>query len=389
MTRGSRMPLFAGLAVLVVALVVGGVVWFRHNFHQVEHTLALPPQGEARYNPLYLLKQTLQADGIRVDARQRLALDRHPLQAHDTLLLFNDPRVLATTQQDALLDWVEGGGHLILRTPPASPEDEVSVGLLEDLGVSISDRSQCMDLRVPGQEPHQEFCRGRRFSLYDVEPDLSWGDLKDGYVFMRLTYGEGHIDLLADLDFLGNGEFEVDEHGKLSAADGLRDVPHQALARQVLAPNYGRGTVHLIYAAEMPSLLRTLMSRYWMVWVPLLLALLGWLWSRMRRFGPLLPAPELARRSLLEHVRASGDHLYRHGRGVLLYLAVRQAFLARLRRRDPVAAALAGDAQVELIAQRFGLTPQAVRTALQTPSSHERAHFRERISTLIELRNRL
>jgi hypothetical protein len=109
----------------------------------------------------------------------------------------------------------------------------------------------------------------------------------------------------------------------------------------------------------------------------------------MRRFGSELPAPEMARRSLLEHVRASGDHIYRHGRGVLLYLAVRQAFFARLRRRDPVAAALTGDAQAELIAKRFGLTTAAVRNALQTPSSHERAHFRERISLLIELRNRL
>ena len=29
-----------------------------------------------------------------------------------------------------------------------------------------------------------------------------------------------------------------------------------ALARQVLSPNYGKGTMHLVYDAQMPSLLR-------------------------------------------------------------------------------------------------------------------------------------
>lgn len=389
MKVGSRALLFTGAALVVAVLIALCVIWFRQNFHQVEQFLPLPPKGEASYNPLYLLKKTLQSDGVPVNARQRLALDQNPLAPHDTLLLFNDPRVLSIDQQDALLEWVDAGGHLIVRTPPLGAEDQINIGLLDELGVFLADKGECATLTVAGLDPRKEFCGRRRFKLHDVEPELSWGDLKAGYVFARLAHGDGHVDVLAGLDALENGSVELDDGVKLTPTDGLREVQHQALARQLLAPNYKRGTVHLVYAAEMPSLLRLLISHYWMVWLPLLLALLGWLWSRMRRFGPELPAPEMARRSLLEHVRASGDHIYRHGRGVLLYLAVRQAFLARLRRRDPVAAALAGDAQAEMIAERFGLTASAVRSALQTPSSHERAHFRERISLLIELRNRL
>ena len=95
------------------------------------------------------------------------------------------------------------------------------------------------------------------------------------------------------------------------------------------------------------------------------------------------------RRSLLEHVRASGEHLYRYGRGVMLYSAVRQAFLARLRRRDPVAAALTGEPQVAAIAERTGLPADRIRTALHAPASHDRQAFRDRIALLIQLRNRL
>ena len=97
----------------------------------------------------------------------------------------------------------------------------------------------------------------------------------------------------------------------------------------------------------------------------------------------------LTRRSLLEHVRASGEHLYRYGRGVMLYAAVRQAFLARLRRRDAVAAALSGEPQVAALAERTGLPAERIRTALNAPASHDRQAFRDRIALLIHLRNRL
>jgi hypothetical protein len=81
--------------------------------------------------------------------------------------------------------------------------------------------------------------------------------------------------------------------------------------------------------------------------------------------------------------------LFRYGRGVLLYSAVRNAFLVRLRRGDPVAASLTGEPQIAAIAERFGMSDSAVRTALQTPAGHDKQAFRDRISTLIQLRNRL
>ncbi len=149
------------------------------------------------------------------------------------------------------------------------------------------------------------------------------------------------------------------------------------------------GTVHLVYAAQMPSLLRSVLLHGWPVWAPLLLALLAWLWARAQRFGPVVPAPAAERRSLLEHVRASGQHLSRYNKHPLLYQAVKHSFLARLRRRDPLTAALVGAAQAAALAQHFGLPLDTVQRALQSPASHDTAAFRERVATLIQLRNRL
>lgn len=382
------------IVLLAAAVIGGGVAWFLHTYEKVEREIALPPRGEAGYNPLYALKKALQVDGVKVESRQRLNLAAQQLGAHDTLLILNDPRTMTPVESRRLLEWVAGGGHLLVRTPPtAIHEEETSVPILEDIGIFLSDQSpECEPLQVEGQDSHIEFCSGRRFYFDEVEPELSWGDLQADYVYARLAHGKGHVDVLADFDFLTNkGSTDSGFLGmvKDDQSGGLRDGPHRALARQVLAPNYGQGTVHLVYAAQMPSLLRTVLTQGWPVWVPLALALLAWLWLRMQRFGPLRPSPPAERRSLLEHVRASGEHLFRYNKRALLYAAVRNSFLARLRRRDPVAAALSGEAQIGAIAERLNISADKIRTALQPPSSHDKPAFRDRISTLIQLRNRI
>lgn len=388
---GARIAL---IVVLAAAVIGGGVAWFLHTYEKVEREIALPPRGEAGYNPLYALKKALQADGVQVESRQRLNLAAQRLGARDTLLILNDPRTMNPVESRRLLEWVAGGGHLLLRTPPAaSHNQETSVPILEAIGVLLTDDApQCEPMQVEGQQHHVEFCNGRRFFFNEVEPELAWGDLQAAYVYARLAHGKGHVDVLADFDFLtnkGSADSGFLGMGKNGPSGGLRDGPHRALARQVLAPNYGQGTVHLVYAAQMPSLFRSVLTRGWPVWAPLLSALLAWLWLRMQRFGPLRPSPPAERRSLLEHVRASGEHLFRYHKRALLYAAVRDSFLSRLRRRDPVAAALSGEARIAAIAERVNISVDRIRTSLQPPSSHDKPAFRDRISTLIQLRNRL
>ncbi|WJI15446.1 DUF4350 domain-containing protein [Pseudoxanthomonas winnipegensis] len=382
-TRGAKPGLIA-LASGTVLFVL--VAWFVHTYERVAYRVDLPPAGEAAWNPLYVLKQALRADGVSVDARPRFDLEIAQLGRRDTLVLLDDPRYLDAARASALLDWVARGGHLVVRTPPGPAFGlHESMPLLEALRLTPMAVGDCAPFQVRGQPPHVEFCGARRFSFQGAQPVLAWGNLRDGYVYARLARGQGYVDVLADVDFLQNG-------GPARRGDdgsGLRAPTHQALARQVLAPNYGHGTMHLVYATRMPSLWRTVLERGWPVWAPLLLALLAWMMLRAQRFGPLLPPPAPARRSLLEHVRASGEHLYRYRRGVLLHAAARKAFLTRLRRRDPVAAALTGAAQADALARRFDLPAARVARALQSPTDRERREFADRISLLMFMRQRL
>ncbi|WP_433853263.1 DUF4350 domain-containing protein [Stenotrophomonas nitritireducens] len=370
------------LAVLLLAGVA--VMWFLRTYQRVCEQATLPAYGEPSFNPLFALRETLRRDGVEAETRRTLDLPAMRLQARDTVLLLDDPRQLAPEQVEQLADWVEYGGHLLLRMPRADEALDGERTLLGRFGITPSEAApRCQPWQVQGQEEHQEFCAGPRFTLGEnARAERRWGDAADDTLaYARLRYGSGRVDVLADMDFLRNGQDERDT--------GLRDQPHRDLARLVLAPNYGKGRMHLVYAAEAPSLWRTVLQRGWPIWLPLLLALLAWLWMRAQRFGPLLPSPRQERRSLLEHVRASGEHLHRYGKSPLLYDAVLQSFLARLRRRAPLAAALTGDAQLQAIADHLRWPLERVRLAMQLPPSRDDAALRERIALLIQMRNQL
>lgn len=381
--RGRKAGLMSALTVLGVLVGALAVWWFLENHHRVKEEIKLDPKGEASYNPLYALKLSLRGAGQRVESRQRLRLPEHALQPADTVLMVGDLRALPAGDAEALLDWVARGGHLIVTTPsPGVAIDDADVPVLTDLGIApYDDVPECMGLQVDKLEHHDEFCGGRRFYFYDEDAEIraAWTEEnEDGldYGFARVGWGEGTVDVLAELDFLQN--------------DKLEDVQHQALARQLLQPNWdARGTFHLIYSADMPPLWKLLLDHGWRALLPLFLALLVWLWMRAERLGPLLPAPPMDRRSLLEHVQASGEHLYRYGRRATLYAAVHEAFMRRLRQRDPYAAALDGPAQVEAIAKRTGLSKDEVDAALRYPRSGDRKDFVQRIARLLQLRRKL
>jgi hypothetical protein len=407
------LTLVGGLIVLLLGgLLAFAVVSWRNDHVRVEKEVDAPRSGEAASNPLYVLKLALQKDKVKVDARQRLQLAAHPLKPGDTVLIYRDPRTLSPSEADGLLAWAARGGHLIVRTPPLREDlGNSPVPVLDALGVTLLDRSDassydqlragCAAVFERGQESGSLFCGDRRFYFYnsDVDPLHAWGDEDSAYVYARFPHGQGSVDVISDLEFLSNHTGGLGFLGiALPGSDAIAEPSNAALARQLLAPNYRDGTIHLIYAAEVPSLWQTLIRGSWMAWLPLLLWLLAWLWQRMQRFGPLRPSPALERRSLLEHIVASGEHVHRYGYGRRLYEAARRAFLARLRRRDPYAAALEGEPQVELLVARFKGEPALglaeidaaeIRAALHAPPARDRTAFRTRIATLIRMRNRL
>lgn len=374
------------LGALAVAVIGGAVAWWLHAYERVDETVPMPRRGEAATHRLFALRVALEADGRR--ARTWRRLDPQAIQPgpRDSLVFDGDPRGLDADDVAALLRWVRAGGHLVVATPaPDAAVDtmlrsrraqarSLPVPLLDAIGVRTRlEAPACVPLRLSGEGPHREFCNGRRFDA-PAHAQLRWRDAR-GDAFARIAVGAGRVDVLAELDFL--------------TTDKLAECTHVAMARQLVAPMDRGGTVHLVHVRDMPSLWGWLLREGWRVWVPLALLLAGWLWARMRRFGPLRPAPVLDRRSLMEHIAASGEHQWRYGDSAPLYEAMREAFFARLRRRDPLAAALAGEAQLERLVERLGLSRGQLVDALTPPDPRDAKALHARIVLLVRMRNRL
>lgn len=379
-------------AVLGAGVIAAGAAWWLHTYKRESQQIDLPRTGEAARNPLHGLRLVLERYGADVRAWRRLDPRALALGPRDTLVYDGDLRELPAATVDALRAWLHDGGHLVVTTPPSVPaadivqharrvaageaEPHIAVPLLDALGVRARLRpGRCIDASDAGGWAPL-FCTGRRF---ESPPGAiaTWGDARDGDVLarVRMPGGQGIVDVLASADVL--------------STDELQRAPNTAIARQLFTPLVPGGTVHLVHASRIPSLWRLLLVNGAPVWIPLALLLALWLWARARRFGPLLESPSLERRSLLEHVAASGEHQWRYGHGDALHAAMRDAFLARLRRRDPQGAALAGEAQVQHLVERLRLPATRIRDALSTPDRRDGPAVFARIATLVHMRNRL
>jgi hypothetical protein len=152
---------------------------------------------------------------------------------------------------------------------------------------------------------------------------------------------------------------------------------HAALLWQ-LTRMTGDGPVWLVYAEDLPSLWRLIWEHARpVVWAAATLAL--WLiFAGSRRFGPVLPAASSARRSLTEHIIASGWFDWRQGHGETLLADMRGRVLRRLGRLDEREAR----AEWRHVAAATQLASEPVREALEPGAARDEARFTQAVRTL-------
>lgn len=401
MTPRLRGFLLVGLPLLVAVLLVW---WFLTTYHRVPREVDLPPRGEARYNPLLALRKSLQAQGIEAISSADLDLADMALKPGDTLVLDTDVRVIDAGHAEQLMGWVDSGGQLLLRLPEGGDEGRAGA-LLETLSLQVKEHYSCLTwqpdqpVKAAASTPDvsssglfkelrdqitqwaaaaagkASYCSRYRFTTeaeYESDFEWLWGNSEDGYVFGRHPWGEGAVFIASDFSFFTNAD--------------LKDADNAALAWQVLGPALHDGRVFLVYATDVPPLYVLLVRHGWPVLLALALALAGWLWARSQRLGPLLPLASPNRRALFSHIQAAGEFAFARHRSAALHAAVLRAFQQRLRRRDPITAALSGEALVQALAQRHDLPAARIAQALQPQGLSKPDVFLGTLRTLMQLR---
>src|SRR5262245_23310495 len=134
----SRQALWTIVAALAI---VGGAVWFFNNFERVPDRERVGYQGEARRNSFLAAERLLDRMGVRVH-HLKTPIELRELPTDGTLILPARRNALAPAERERLLEWVAGGGHLIVETEPQRLPDPI----LDALGVKRE------VIKQPGQQ---------------------------------------------------------------------------------------------------------------------------------------------------------------------------------------------------------------------------------------------
>jgi hypothetical protein len=364
------------VAIAAAVVVAGGLYWFFSTFHQVPFDFRSPPGPEARRNRLLALERTLAARGHTVFNRLRFSAEDFADAEHSAIVLDVDPRSLHADEAELLLEFVGAGASLLMRMP-SSAEGRAGI-VLERMGVEpLEAEPHCFELALGAGRTH-EICGGTRLGG-DIEDSFSrlarHDDEAEGYWYGQAWYDQGRVVLVSDLDMLHNSALDDAEAVEVGAA--------------LLAPLLERERIHLFRGSDAEPF-HVLVARLgWPILLPAFAALLLWLWMRSQRLGPRLPDAVQPRRALLEHVRASGEFLFRRGQPVAMHRAVLARVLKRIDERAPAIAALpAGERDAALSAQT-GLSAAAIRAALDPVGLGRADLFLSSLSTLLQLERRL
>ena len=369
-------PLFI---LLLVACAVAG---FRIETKSVD----TGESREARLNPWLAAGRLLERQALKV----RFAPEYGGLPAHATVIVLATPLdYLDDAERDALLEWVRQGGHLVSELTEVSDNDKTGGG--EALAEQLDTRLLEHDFKA---NEHKELAQEKagRPTRLDGEGTVQAAFTADYYLApgkqapewvagdrygahaLRFASGRGHITLLSDLDWMTNERLGEGDHG--------------ALLWRVVDATPG-AEVWLIPGIERPSLLSVIVEKALPLLITVAVFILAWLWSASRRFGPLAPVPEPARRRLAEHLEASGRYLMHHGGLAQLHGASRQRLLALVHRRHPQWRQLAAPELAQRLAERARIEPAAVQRLLQQAPPPQLLQFAADIRLINRLRKAL
>jgi hypothetical protein len=403
-TRGGKRAEMRGVRVLLVMMVplLGGC-----KGHWEDVTLPLGYKGKARTDPFLAAQRLLEEYGH--EAVRKPTLNSLPDRDRGVLILSGEAGIPEARARQ-LLQWVEGGGHLVYALAGCAPYNDWGLfggmstfgytgnggrpdPVLEALGVKMEAgaemaslnraakgrRSGKMEDKKADESTTAEDEAEKIKEPEDVPTSLSEVVLDEERYKVEfpsvhtlsidrlLTQGESHTGTLEKATMLdlwhGLGRVTVISHARPLRNRYLDENDH---ARWLLALlDGGSREVHFIVSLQ-SSFWNLLWTRAWMPLVGLALVMVIWLWLNMPRFGPMRQVELHDTKHFTEHIGALGQFFYRLKRGDVLLKAAADAVRVRAIRKHPYLTQMDDEALVQLLAEASTLPVERIRGAFAT-----------------------
>jgi hypothetical protein len=340
-------------AALVVLPLAAFLLYAALNWYTIEdEPIRIGASDAATQDPYLAYGRLLERMGASVHrAAGPSALESLP--AHGTLLLANRRLAYMTPQRvRAIREWVDNGGALVVAAEPEDIDDP----LLDNLGIeriyperkpdgsrknmdprAYASASAPITIDWPRLGRPLKAQLGTAFGeLRDTRVRTAVDELRQGERLVALSFasGQGRVTVLPSVSFLRNTLIGNFDHAQL----GWRLAAEQP-------------AVTLYLRMTSPPLLEWVRRDAWPVVAAAALLLVLWLARIIPRFGPLVPDAPPVRRSLLEHVVASGRFLWSRGAGTELFEVVSERAARAARRRGVSTQSIGAQAPGPVIAR--------------------------------------
>jgi hypothetical protein len=373
-------------------LLVG---WIASNTYWDDITVPAPLRNEAAKNPFYGAQRLIEKLGA-TSTWDRIQRQVSP----DAVIVVSSWHWdLAAGRRTRMEQWVESGGRLVLdrtlvggqeeferwsgisRKLPGQKPDKAEEQD-EEAGLPPRGRHDCRllyentraDSRNDGQALSFELCAPEDRSHLVTTRPVAWALHDDvGNQLLRVRVGKGSVTAINAVPFRFRQILQADNAALLVAATQLR-----------------RGDeVHFLSEEEHPSILTLMWLLGWPV-VLLVLALIAMaLWRNSVRFGPRVAEPDLARRSLAEQIRGTGQFVLRFGGGRALHAAAVRALDEAAKRRVAAYPRLSASERIEALARLTGIAASTLGPAVHHEGPRRAHELRQAIALIEAARRRI
>lgn len=371
---------YGALTVFIVTTVLWG---FNHYFEYHEEVRDIGMSSQARRNPYLAAERFLKKFDMRSRVISSMLQMKSLPPTSDVLLIPTGRYDLSAEKINELLDWVRKGGHLILRARRTAGSDmffnRLGVKTYHEKKKKLFSKTHyaVVNVHVSKKIENKKVTFDSDVWLKKTgKKNPSWYvEGKNGNQLLEYHIGEGYISLLSDLDFMNN------EHiAKHDNAAFLYTLVHMQKDNHAL---------WLIANDDMPSLLSIIWHKTPASVVSLLVLIVFWLWYTTRRLGPLLTPASLQRRSLREHITASGLYQWRNQNRTSLFLSVRAALIEQLAQTRPQWTRLSEQELADKLAYIAGVGSERILPVLQAKTADRENEFTQYIEILSIIRKRL
>lgn len=415
---------------LIGIALLGGVAWYTHwfltNFEEVSKEVRTGISPEARKNRFLAAEMFLAQNSQNVTSKAGSNIFALNPSTEDTILIGSHSQLFLKHNNDKLVDWVKGGGHLILVPETTDDNEEEQSSLIQTLGVELhfvnedeqtdmpcgEEESSCDDKTAsadnacgesdqpcedetgsaegeknsapthtqenPDKEKKTDDDKWVTVSFHTDYPGdfqasfLSDRYLKDTQDSASVIVGNGdHFNLLEYT--LGDGTVTVLSDLSLFTNADIGKHDHAYLLYQLMA---GPGKAWIFYSADMPSLLALLWKKapYLTMLSLFLLMMAGW--RMLMRSGPRLKPQYEDRRNLLEHIDATAIYSWRIDKAHQLFSDNRKAIEQAWRRRHPQLGNMTQNERCQWIGEKTGISASAVERTLYSEIANEQDFIR-------------